>query len=53
MEDLLVSYRTAFGGAGDEYDLTVSYVIDDRTRVSYTTDERDRHRIQVERVWQF
>lgn len=53
MEDLLVSYRTAFGGADDEYDLTVSYVIDDRTRVSYTTDERDRHRIQVERVWQF
>jgi len=53
MEDLLVSYRTAFGGVDDEYDLTVSYVIDNRTRVSYTTDERDRHRIQVERVWQF
>lgn len=53
MEDLLVSYRTAFGGAGDEYDLTVSYVVSDNTRVSYTTDERDSHRVQIERVWQF
>lgn len=53
MEDLLVSYRTALGGRDDEYDLTVSYVISEKTRVSYTTDERNRHRVQIERVWQF
>jgi hypothetical protein len=52
MEDLLVSYRTALGGPDGEYDLSVSYVVSGSTRVSYTTDERDSHRLQVERVWE-
>lgn len=53
MDDLLVSYRTAFGGDQKEYDMTVSYEVSDSLRVSYTTDERSRNRVQLEKLWQF
>jgi hypothetical protein len=53
MEDLLVSYRTAFGSGDDEYDITVSYEFGPKLRVSYTTDERSQSRLQVEKVWDF
>ena len=53
MEDLLVSYRTAFGSGNEEYDITVSYEFGPKLRVSYTSDESDQSRIQLEKVWDF
>ncbi len=53
MDNLLVSYRTAFGGDEAEYDMTVAYEVGHDLRVSYTTDERSRNRVQLEKLWQF
>jgi len=53
MDDLLVSYRTAFGAGEQEYDMTVSYEVGQSLRVSYTTDERSRNQVQLEKLWQF
>lgn len=54
MEDLLVSYRTAFGSEdGGEYDLSVSYEVGNQLRVSYSTDEGSRDTMALEKVWEF
>ncbi len=53
MDDLLVSYRTAFGSGDEEYDITVSYEFGPSLRLSYTADELNRSKIQVERAWDF
>ncbi len=53
VENLLVSYRTALGTQDEEYDMTVSYEVGRSLRISYTTDERNRSRVQLERVWVF
>ncbi len=53
LEDLLVTYHTTIGTGGDRYDLTVAYEVGRDWRVSYNTDETNRNRVQLERVWSF
>ena len=53
VENLLVTYRTSVLGPTEEYDLAVSYKVERRFQVGFSTDERDDHRVFVEYVRSF
>ncbi len=53
VEDLLVTYRTSVLGPNEEYDLAVSYTVERKFQVGFSTDERDDHRVFVEYVRSF
>ncbi len=53
VEDLLVTYSTSVLAGTEEYDLAVSYKVERRFQVGFSTNERNDHRVFVEYVRTF
>jgi hypothetical protein len=47
LQDLLITYERSMAEGPDIYDLNVSYILPRGIRVSYHTDERGDHRVEV------
>lgn len=53
VDNLLLSYERGAGGPNDEFDLRLSYALQDRYQATWHTDEDQRQEFTVEYTWQF
>lgn len=53
VDDLLVTYKTSFAAGQEQYDLQISYKVERRFQVGFSTDEANNNKLFVEYVKSF